>query len=45
MSDETRSPVLRTIVIVLAVIGGLAALAIVGMSLMHFTMMGSMMGN
>ena len=42
MSNESTGPVLKTIVAVLAVIGGLAVLALIGMSLMHFTMMGSM---
>ena len=39
MSDSSGS-VLKIIVIVLAIIGGIAILGVIGMVLMHFWMMG-----
>jgi hypothetical protein len=43
MTELNNHPALRIGVIVLAVIGGLAMLAVAGMALMHFSMMGSSM--
>jgi hypothetical protein len=39
MSDSNTNPALRILVIVLAVIGGIAVLAVAGMALMHGSMM------
>lgn len=41
----SNSKILNVVIIVLAVIGALAILSLVGMWLMHRTMMGGMMGN
>ena len=41
----SNSKILNVVIIVLAVIGVLAIISLVGMGLMHRTMMGSMMGN
>ncbi len=43
MTESNKHPALRMGVIVLAVIGGLAVLAVAGMALMHFSMMGGSM--
>ncbi len=40
MSEVAANPAFRIVVIVLAVIGGLAVLATAGMALMHGSMMG-----
>lgn len=42
MSDSSKNTAVKVIVIVLAVIGGIAVLGVIGMAAMHFTMMGGM---
>lgn len=42
MSDSPKSTAVKVTVIVLAVIGGIAVLAVIGMAVMHFGMMGRM---
>ncbi|MEO7243744.1 MAG: hypothetical protein ABIX12_01140 [Rubrivivax sp.] len=44
MSEAATHPGLRIVVVVLAVIGGLAVLAVAGMALMHVSMMGGGVG-
>lgn len=40
MSDSKNSTAIKIVVIVLAVIGGMAILSAIGMTVMHFGMMG-----
>ncbi len=40
MSDSKNGIALKIVVIVLAVIGGIAILGVIGMAVMHFGMMG-----
>jgi hypothetical protein len=42
MNDSKNGGALRVVVIVLAVIGGIAILGAIGMAVMHFGMMGRM---
>lgn len=44
MGDSKNGSVLKAVVIVLAVIGGIAVLGAIGMGLMHVGMMGCMDG-
>ena len=44
MNDSKSGSVLKVVVIVLAVIGGIAVLGAIGMAAMHFGMMGRMGG-
>jgi hypothetical protein len=44
MGDSKNGSVLKVVVIVLAVIGGIAVLGAIGMGLMHVAMMGRMGG-
>lgn len=44
MSEAVKNPVLRSVVVVLAVIGGIAVLAVAGMALMHGSMIGGGVG-
>ena len=41
MTETNKSPVVRMVVAVLAVIGAIALVGALGMTLMHTTMMGS----
>lgn len=42
MSDATKDTAMKVVVIVLAVIGGITVLSLIGMALMHAGMMGGL---